>query len=79
LKNQNALSMSVIGAVTQPGDLVVDPAAGSFVVMQAALELGRNFVGGDLIVPESAGQVDGSKPVEERRKAPTAAQAELPF
>jgi len=38
----------LIGAVTQPGDLVVDPAAGSFVVMHAALALGRNFVGCDL-------------------------------
>jgi site-specific DNA-methyltransferase (adenine-specific) len=38
----------LIEAVTEPGDLVVDPAAGSFVVMQAALALGRNFVGCDL-------------------------------
>jgi site-specific DNA-methyltransferase (adenine-specific) len=38
----------LIGAVTQPGGLVVDPAAGSFVVMHAALALGRNFVGCDL-------------------------------
>jgi site-specific DNA-methyltransferase (adenine-specific) len=35
----------LIGAVTAPGDLVVDPAAGSFAVMQ---ELGRNFIGCDL-------------------------------
>jgi site-specific DNA-methyltransferase (adenine-specific) len=38
----------LIGAVTKPGDLVVDPAAGSFVVMQAAQELGRDFVGCDI-------------------------------
>jgi site-specific DNA-methyltransferase (adenine-specific) len=38
----------LIGAVTLPGDLIVDPAAGSFVVMHAALALGRNFVGCDL-------------------------------
>ena len=38
----------LIGAVTQPGDLIVDPAAGSFVVMHAAHELGRNFIGCDL-------------------------------
>ena len=38
----------LIAAVTQPGDLVVDPAAGSFVVMHAAHALGRNFVGCDL-------------------------------
>jgi site-specific DNA-methyltransferase (adenine-specific) len=38
----------LIGATSTPGDLIVDPAAGSFVVMQAALELGRNFVGCDI-------------------------------
>jgi site-specific DNA-methyltransferase (adenine-specific) len=41
----------LIGAVTQLGDLVVDPAAGSFVVMRAAHQLGRNFVGCDLRLP----------------------------
>ena len=40
-----------IGAVTEPGDLVVDPAAGSFAVMHAARQLGRNFIGCDLIAP----------------------------
>jgi site-specific DNA-methyltransferase (adenine-specific) len=41
-----------------PGDLVVDPAAGSFIVMKAANQLGRNFIGCDLILPEDrvAGQ-----------------------
>jgi site-specific DNA-methyltransferase (adenine-specific) len=39
----------LIGAVTQPGDLIVDPAAGSFVVMHAAHELGRNFIGCDVM------------------------------
>jgi site-specific DNA-methyltransferase (adenine-specific) len=38
----------LIGAITKPGDLVVDPAAGSFVVMHAAMELGRDFVGCDI-------------------------------
>jgi site-specific DNA-methyltransferase (adenine-specific) len=38
----------LIGAVTEPGDLVVDPAAGSFVVLRAAHALGRDFVGCDL-------------------------------
>jgi site-specific DNA-methyltransferase (adenine-specific) len=41
----------LIAAVTLPNDLVVDPAAGSFVVMHAAHELKRNFLGCDLIVP----------------------------
>jgi site-specific DNA-methyltransferase (adenine-specific) len=39
----------LIAATTQPGDLVVDPAAGSFVVMLAARQLGRNFIGCDLV------------------------------
>jgi site-specific DNA-methyltransferase (adenine-specific) len=42
------LIRKLIGAVTQPGDLVVDPAAGSFVVIYAAHQLGRHFVGCDL-------------------------------
>jgi site-specific DNA-methyltransferase (adenine-specific) len=40
----------LIAATTQPGDLILDPAAGSFVVMHAAHELGLNFVGCDLCV-----------------------------
>ena len=38
----------LIAATTQPGELVVDPAAGSFVVMHAALSLKRNFIGCDI-------------------------------
>ena len=38
----------LIGAVTQPGDLVVDPAAGGFTVMHAAHDLRRRFVGCDI-------------------------------
>ena len=38
----------LIAATTEPGDLVVDPAAGSFVVMHAARQLGREFIGCDL-------------------------------
>jgi site-specific DNA-methyltransferase (adenine-specific) len=40
----------LIAAVTEPGDLIVDPAAGSFTVLRAARRLGRNFSGCDLIV-----------------------------
>jgi DNA methylase len=32
----------LIGAVTKPGDLVVDPAAGSFTVMHVATEMQRS-------------------------------------
>jgi DNA modification methylase len=42
------LIRKLIGAVTRPGDLVVDPSAGSFVIMHAAHQLGRDFVGCDL-------------------------------
>jgi site-specific DNA-methyltransferase (adenine-specific) len=38
----------LIEALTKPGDLIVDPAAGSFVVMRLAHELGRKFVGCDI-------------------------------
>jgi site-specific DNA-methyltransferase (adenine-specific) len=44
----------LIGAVTKPGDLVVDPAAGSLVVADVAEQLGRNFLGCDIAYnPES--------------------------
>jgi site-specific DNA-methyltransferase (adenine-specific) len=38
----------LIGAVTKPGDLVVDPAAGSFVVMHVAIKMQRRFLGCDI-------------------------------
>jgi site-specific DNA-methyltransferase (adenine-specific) len=46
----------LIGAVTSPGELVVDPAAGSFVVMHAAHQLSREFIGCDKSY--SAGELD---------------------
>jgi site-specific DNA-methyltransferase (adenine-specific) len=39
----------LIRATTEPGDLVADPAAGRFAVMHAAYQLGRDFVGCDLV------------------------------
>jgi site-specific DNA-methyltransferase (adenine-specific) len=38
----------LIGGTTQPGDMIIDPAAGSFIVMKAAHQLGRQFIGCDL-------------------------------
>jgi site-specific DNA-methyltransferase (adenine-specific) len=38
----------LIEAVTKPGDLIVDPAAGSFVVMHTAHVFRRSFIGCDL-------------------------------
>ena len=58
----------LIAATTQPGDLVLDPAAGSFVVMHAARELGRNFVGCDLCAN------DNSKYRHKKMAAPKAAK-----
>lgn len=55
------LQKALIDATTQLGDLVLDPCAGSFSVMDAALETGRRFIGCDL---------DGAK----RRPAAVAAQ-----
>jgi site-specific DNA-methyltransferase (adenine-specific) len=44
----------LIGAITEPGELVVDPAAGSFVVMHAATKLGRDFIGCDIAYERTA-------------------------
>lgn len=43
------LQAELIAAVSNEGDYVIDPAAGSFSVMEAALSKGRNFIGCDLI------------------------------
>ena len=42
------LQAAIIGAITNPGDLVIDPASGSFSVMEAAQSIGREFLGTDL-------------------------------
>ena len=47
----------LIDAVTTPGDLVVDPAAGSFAVLRAARQLNRNFIGCDLAHPQPVAAV----------------------
>jgi site-specific DNA-methyltransferase (adenine-specific) len=44
----------LIEAITSPGDPVVDPAAGSFVAMRSAQQLGREFIGVDLAFREVA-------------------------
>jgi site-specific DNA-methyltransferase (adenine-specific) len=53
----------LIGAVTESEDLVVDPAAGSFVVMHAARQLGRHFVGCDITYVENADGYDAERDV----------------
>ncbi len=42
------LQQALIEAVTAPGDVVLDPAAGSFSVLQACQQSGRTFVGCDI-------------------------------
>ena len=47
-----ALQMKLTLATTSPGDVILDPAAGSYSVMQAVSDLGdRHFLGCDLIDP----------------------------
>jgi len=43
-----SLQKRLILAVTTDHDIVLDPCAGSFLVLNACLETGRTFVGGDL-------------------------------
>lgn len=42
------LQAKLIEAVSNPGDVVLDPAAGSFSVMQACTAVGRRFLGCDI-------------------------------
>ena len=42
------LQGALIGAVTNAGDIVVDPAAGTFSVLKACRDRGRNFLGCDI-------------------------------
>ncbi len=43
------LQAQLIQAVSDPGDYVIDPAAGSFSVMHAARDVGREFLGCDIL------------------------------
>ena len=42
------LQKRLIEATTEPGDVVLDPAAGGFSVMEACILSGRRFIGGDI-------------------------------
>ena len=48
ISSRPVLIRRLIAGVTMPGDLIIDPAAGSFLVMHLAHELGRRFSGCDL-------------------------------
>jgi site-specific DNA-methyltransferase (adenine-specific) len=43
------LQATLIEAVTNPGDVVLDPAAGSYSVLTAASKIGRQFLGCDIV------------------------------
>ncbi|MCY4046602.1 MAG: DNA methyltransferase [Candidatus Dadabacteria bacterium] len=43
------LQSRLIEAVTNEGDFVVDPAAGSYSVLKSCQEVGRNFIGCDIV------------------------------
>ena len=49
------LQAALIQAVTDPGDVVLDPAAGSYSVLEAAIGAGRKFLGCDINVPTGDG------------------------
>ncbi|CAG8465087.1 11361_t:CDS:2 [Cetraspora pellucida] len=46
------LIKTLIAATTEEGDLVVDPCAGSFIVLEVCQELGRDYLGVDLTYRE---------------------------
>lgn len=43
-----SLQEALIKAVTNKGDIIVDPAAGGYSVLKAALNMGRHFIGSDI-------------------------------
>ena len=49
------LQERLMRAVTQPGELVVDPAAGGYSVLEACVRCERNFVGCDIRFGEEDG------------------------
>ena len=44
------LQSALINAIVKPNDFVLDPASGGFSVMRAAMNIGRKFVGCDLVI-----------------------------
>jgi site-specific DNA-methyltransferase (adenine-specific) len=57
------LIKALITATTQEKDLVVDPCAGSFVVLEICQELGRDYLGVDLTYQEMGEFLENSKKV----------------
>jgi len=59
------LTKALITATTQEGDLVVDPCAGSFIVLEICQELKREFLGCDLTFQELKEFQQKNKPYAE--------------
>jgi len=52
------LQKAIIEATTNPGDVVIDPVAGSFSVLACAHACGRRFLGGDIMgAPQLANEL----------------------
>lgn len=72
-----ALLERLIEACTQPGDLVLDPYAGSGTTLAVALRKGRRVVGIDsnpdaIAIARNRLEASGARPLEERVRPPTA-------
>lgn len=61
------LQKRLIGALSKKGDLVVDPCAGSFSVLEACHALGRNFMGCDIGGYSNATHASSSRGTKQRR------------
>jgi site-specific DNA-methyltransferase (adenine-specific) len=48
-RKPHELLLRLIGATTRPGQLIVDPCAGSFSTLDAAREMNRDFLGCDIL------------------------------
>jgi site-specific DNA-methyltransferase (adenine-specific) len=55
----------LISAVSKPGDLVVDPAAGSFIVLEICQRLGRKFCGCDIAWVKPTKSIEKHQPQTE--------------
>lgn len=74
-----ALMNRLVGLITRPGDLVIDPFCGSGTTLLAAKQLGREYIGGDITpdyVTAARTRLNPSMPLfAEPTLAPVAARA----
>jgi DNA modification methylase len=60
------LIKSIIEATTNLGDLIVDPCAGSFIVLEVCQETRREFMGCDLTYQATQAFISKNKPINPR-------------